>query len=48
MEEQKKGAELSLVQLKNYYEMEKQRLEKRNLEERKKHENAEASLTAEL
>jgi len=23
MEEQKKGAELSLVQLKNYYEMEK-------------------------
>jgi hypothetical protein len=31
MEDQKKAAELSLVQLKNYYEMERERLEKKNL-----------------
>ena len=37
IEDQKKNAELSLMQLKNYYEMEKERLEKKNLEERKKH-----------
>ena len=39
---------MSLVQLKNYYEMEKERLEKRNLEERKKHENLESALSSDL
>lgn len=37
-EDQKRNAELSLVQLKNFYEMEKERLEKRILEERKRFE----------
>lgn len=42
-QDQKRNAELSLVQLKNFYEMEKQRLEKRILEERKKYEYSESS-----
>jgi gas vesicle protein len=37
LEEQKKNIERSITQLKNYYEMEKERLEKRILEDRKKH-----------
>jgi hypothetical protein len=48
MEDQKRNAELSLVQLKNYYEMERERLEKKNLEERKKHEYSESTTTSEL
>lgn len=39
---------MSLVQLKNFYEMEKERLEKRLLEERKKYEYNETSLTMEM
>ena len=47
-QDQKRNAELSLVQLKNFYEMEKQRLEKRILEERKKYEYSESSKVLEL
>lgn len=39
---------MSLVQLKNFYEMEKERLEKRLLEERKKYEYNETNLTMEM
>lgn len=47
-EEQKRNIELSLVQLKNYYEMERERLEKKNLENRKKHEQSESNALSEL
>jgi hypothetical protein len=36
------------VQLKNYYEMERERLEKKNLENRKKHEQSESSALSDL
>lgn len=47
-EEQKRNIELSLVQLKNYYEMQRERLEKKYLESRKKHEQSQSNAIIEL
>lgn len=48
LSEQKRNSELSLVQLKNFYEMEKERLEKKLLEERRKYEFNEANRIMEV